>query len=36
MDIITIVVIVFSILGALDYIIGGKFGLGKEFEKGFR
>ena len=35
MDIITIVVIVFSILGALDYIIGGKFGLGKEFEKGF-
>lgn len=35
MDIITIVVIVFSVIGALDYIIGGKFGLGKEFEKGF-
>ena len=35
MDIITIVVIIFSILGALDYIVGGKFGLGKEFEKGF-
>lgn len=35
MDIITIVVIVFSILGALDYIVGGKLGLGKEFEKGF-
>lgn len=35
MDIITIVVIVFSIIGALDYIVGGKFGLGKEFEKGF-
>ena len=32
---ITVVVIIFSILGALDYIIGGKFGLGKEFEKGF-
>lgn len=35
MDVITIVVIVFSVLGAFDYIIGGKFGLGKEFEKGF-
>ena len=35
MDIITIVVIIFSILGALDYIVGGKIGLGKEFEKGF-
>ena len=35
MNVITIVVIVFSILGALDYIIGGKLGLGKEFEKGF-
>lgn len=35
MNIITIVVIVFSILGALDRIIGGRFGLGKEFEKGF-
>ena len=35
MDVITIVVIIFSVLGAFDYIIGGKFGLGKEFEKGF-
>lgn len=35
MDIITIVVIMFSVLGALDRIIGSKFGLGKEFEKGF-
>ncbi|MBQ2986377.1 MAG: ethanolamine utilization protein EutH [Tyzzerella sp.] len=35
MNIITVVVIVFSILGALDRIIGGRFGLGKEFEKGF-
>lgn len=35
MNIITIVVIVFSILGAFDRIIGGRFGLGKEFEKGF-
>lgn len=35
MDVITIVVIIFSVLGAFDYIIGGKLGLGKEFEKGF-
>ena len=35
MNIITIVVIVFSVLGALDYIIGNKFQIGKEFEKGF-
>lgn len=35
MDAITIVVIIFAILGACDYIIGNKIGLGKEFEKGF-
>lgn len=35
MDVITVVVIIFSILGAFDYIIGNKLGLGKEFEKGF-
>lgn len=35
MNIITVVVIVFSVLGALDRIVGDKFGLGKEFEKGF-
>lgn len=35
MNIITIVVIVFSVLGALDRIIGGKIGLAREFEKGF-
>lgn len=35
MSIITVVVIVFSVLGALDRIMGGRFGLGKEFEKGF-
>lgn len=27
--------VVFSVLGAIDRIIGNKFGLGKEFEKGF-
>lgn len=35
MDIITIIVLIFSILGALDYILGNRFGLGKEYEKGF-
>ncbi len=31
----TLVMLVFSILGGLDRICGNKFGLGKEFEKGF-
>ena len=35
MDIITIIVLIFSILGALDYLLGSRFGLGKEYEKGF-
>ncbi len=35
MNPITAVMIVFSMLGALDRIFGGKFGLAKEFEKGF-
>lgn len=35
MDAITLVMLAFSVLGALDRIIGDKFGLGKEFEKGF-
>jgi len=35
MNPITVVMIVFSMLGALDRIFGGKFGLAKEFEKGF-
>lgn len=34
MDWLTIIVLFFSILGAVDYIVGNKFGLGKEFEKG--
>lgn len=36
MNIITIIIIVFFILGAIDKIIGDKFGLGKEFEKAFQ
>ncbi len=35
MNVLTIVIVVFSILGALDYLFGSKFHIGKEFEKGF-
>jgi len=35
MDAVTAVMLVFSILGALDRIIGNRFRLGEEFEKGF-
>ena len=35
MDILTYVILVFSLLGALDLILNNRFGLGKEFEKGF-
>lgn len=35
MNVITMVMLVFSIVGALDRIIGNRFGLGSEFEKGF-
>ncbi len=31
----TVVVFIFAIIGALDYVLGNKLGLGKEFEKGF-
>ncbi len=34
--IISIVTIVFFTLGALDYLLKGRFGLGKEFERGFQ
>jgi len=30
------VILIFSILGAADYLLGNKFGIGEEFEKGFR
>lgn len=32
---VTIVMLAFSVIGALDRIIGNRFGLGKEYEKGF-
>ncbi|MBQ5765283.1 MAG: ethanolamine utilization protein EutH [Clostridia bacterium] len=35
MNAISIVVLISFIIGAADYLIGNKFGLGKEFEKGF-
>ena len=35
MSVVTIVILIFSLLGAIDYIIGNKIGVGKEFEKAF-
>ncbi len=35
MNVISIIMLSFAILGALDRITGNRFGLGKEFEKGF-
>ena len=35
MNAITIVVLVFSLLGAVDYLIGNKIGIGQEFSKAF-
>lgn len=35
MNIMTLIMLCFSLLGALDRIIGNRFGLGKEFERGF-
>ena len=34
MLVIKIVILVFAIVGALDYVFGGRFGLGKEFVNG--
>ena len=36
MDVLTILILIFALLGALDRILGNKFGLGKEFERGFQ
>lgn len=35
MDTVTIIILVFALLGALDRVLGNKFGVGKEFEQGF-
>jgi len=35
MNPITIVVLIFSVIGAADYLLGSRFGIGREFEKAF-
>jgi len=35
MEIITYILVTFAVLGGLDLLIGNRFGLGKEFERGF-
>ena len=35
MNALTIVILMFSLTGAFDYLIGNKFGIGKEFERAF-
>lgn len=35
MNAISVVILIFSILGAVDFLIGNKIGMGKEFEKAF-
>ena len=32
--IISIIMVTFAVLGAIDYILGNRFGIGKEFERG--
>ena len=36
MDVLSIIFLIFSILGAIDYILNNRFGIGKEWEKGFQ
>ena len=35
MSVITIIIVIFSSAGAVDYLLGSKIGIGREFEKGF-
>ncbi len=35
MSLLTIIILIFSVLGAVDFILGNRFGIGKEFEKAF-
>ena len=35
MSVITIIIVIFSSAGAIDYLLGSKIGIGREFEKGF-
>jgi ethanolamine transporter len=36
MSVLTIIILIFSVLGAVDKLFGNKFGIGEEFEKGFK
>ena len=36
MSVLTIIILIFSVLGAVDKLLGNKFGIGDEFEKGFK
>ena len=36
MNIISWIMLIFAILGGIDFLLGNRFGLGKEFEKGFK
>ena len=36
MSVLTIIILIFSVLGAVDKLLGNKFGIGEEFEKGFK
>lgn len=35
MNVLSIIIVIFSILGAIDYILDNRFGIGREWEKGF-
>ena len=35
MNALSVVILIFSIAAAVDYVIGNKLGIGKEYEKGF-
>ena len=36
MSVLTIIILIFSVLGAVDKLLGNKFAIGEEFEKGFK
>ncbi len=36
MNILTVIILIFSVLGAIDYLTGNKLKIGEEFEKGFK
>lgn len=36
MNVLTVIILIFSVMGAVDRLLGNKFGLGNEFEKGFK